>query len=419
MPTSAYILIILTSCTIGLGHCNEKTTAKDKQCFPWSFYDIVSKQCVCHNGQIYGIMRVLCTTEGTLLWYNSCMTYDEESDTISASACPYREIELRNFSLPGYIVLPDNISELNEYMCSPMNRKGLLCSECIDGYGPAVTSLDFRCTDCTNAWYGVPLYLVVEIVPVTIFFIIVLLFQLDLTSAPITGLVLFSNYIASGFSLPFETISELRLYSKLVSVLYGFLSLDFVRFVIPPFCITPNLSIAYIIYLRSLSATLPYIYIAITWILIQLHSRDCKVVIQMWGFVNRVFLKHINVRKNKGRTVIDAFATFFLLCFFKTSIALLSPLASLPIHQASSHNRSLKIAVHSLFNAAEEYGSKAHLPFLIFSLGIFLFILFPPIILIALYPTKTFRRLLGKCCHRQLICTINFFVEKFYFYYKD
>ena len=39
-------------------------------------------------------------------------------------------------SEPGFISLPENVSELNDYMCGPMNRKGLVCSECIDGFGP-------------------------------------------------------------------------------------------------------------------------------------------------------------------------------------------------------------------------------------------------------------------------------------------
>jgi hypothetical protein len=28
-----------------------------------------------------------------------------------------------------------------------MNRKGMVCSECIDGYGASITSTKFRCSD--------------------------------------------------------------------------------------------------------------------------------------------------------------------------------------------------------------------------------------------------------------------------------
>ena len=43
----------------------------------------------------------------------------------------------------AYLQLPDNISELNDYVCGPMNRKGRVCSECIDGFSPSVTSIGY------------------------------------------------------------------------------------------------------------------------------------------------------------------------------------------------------------------------------------------------------------------------------------
>ena len=67
-----------------------------------------------------------------------------------------------------YIQLPDNISKLNDYMCGPMNRKGRVCSECTDGFAPSVTSIGYECSNCTGIWYGVPLYLFLEFVPITV-----------------------------------------------------------------------------------------------------------------------------------------------------------------------------------------------------------------------------------------------------------
>ena len=50
-------------------------------------------------------------------------------------------------SQPGFIELPSNITELNDYMCGPTNRKGMLCSECIDGFGPSATLPKFKCSN--------------------------------------------------------------------------------------------------------------------------------------------------------------------------------------------------------------------------------------------------------------------------------
>ena len=137
---------------------------------------------------------IVCVNKKAELGYNLCMTYDNES-TISIGFCPYFDLSNYNITKPGYISLPDNISELNDFMCGPMNRKGLVCSECIDGYGSSVTSTKFRCSDCSNAWYGVPLYLLLELVPVTVFYLVLLLFQINLTSAPMIIFILYSNFI--------------------------------------------------------------------------------------------------------------------------------------------------------------------------------------------------------------------------------
>ena len=34
-------------------------------------------------------------------------------------------------------MLPKNISEINQYMCDPLNREGYMCSKFKNGYGPA------------------------------------------------------------------------------------------------------------------------------------------------------------------------------------------------------------------------------------------------------------------------------------------
>ena len=98
-----------------------------------------------------------------------------------------------------YVQLPDNISELNDYMCGPMNRKGRVCSECIDGFAPSVTSIGYECSNCTDTWYGVPLYLFLEFVPITMFYLAVLVFQISVTSAPMTCCVMYSQLIVSIF----------------------------------------------------------------------------------------------------------------------------------------------------------------------------------------------------------------------------
>ena len=126
-------------------------------------------ECLGHLFNKFGITLAMCANNRAFIRYTYCMTYNEVINTLSASFCLYFELSGHNTSdfAPGFINLPDNnnISKLNDYMCGPMNRKGLVCSECIDSYGSSVTSPNFRCADCSNALYGIPLYLLLELVP--------------------------------------------------------------------------------------------------------------------------------------------------------------------------------------------------------------------------------------------------------------
>ena len=95
------------------------------------------------------------------------MTLGENDHTISVDFCPYFELLGHNITEPGFIILPSNLSELNDYKYRPMNRKGRVCSECTEGYGLSVTSFHIKCLDYLNAWYGILLYLLLELVPLT------------------------------------------------------------------------------------------------------------------------------------------------------------------------------------------------------------------------------------------------------------
>ena len=393
---------------------------QDKRCPVLFHYDNETKQCECLSSSFNTSETVItCINDRALLSYNFCLTYNEETSTLSVTFCTYFELHGHNIAEPGFISLPDNISELNDYMCGPMNRKGIVCSECIDGYGPSVTSPKFRCSDCTNAWYGIPLYLVLELVPVTIFYLIMLIFQVNVTSAPMTSFIFYSNIIL--FSLNYNIVNQdqAQTFGTILALSYGIWSLDFFRYAIPPFCVSPKLKIIHALYLQSVCAIFPFVLITITWICIKLHSRDYKIVTWPWQLLNRLIFKHLNVTWNSGRTVIDAFATFFLLSFSKITLMLLFPLGPLAIHSLNIVDLSPKVTIHSYTEPSVNFVSKEHLPFAAVSIVLFLFGVLPPVVLIALYPIQAFRSLLFRCLPKRSIGPLNIFVEKFYSCYRD
>ena len=366
---------------------------------------------------------IVCINERPELAYNFCMTYDNDS-TISIGFCPYFDLRNYNITKPGYISLPDNISELNDFMCGPMNRKGLVCSECIDGYGPSVTSTKFRCSDCSNAWYGVPLYLLLELVPVTVFYLVLLLFQINLTSAPMIIFILYSNFILLFIRFNFINFDELQVEQKIIAIFYSLWTLDFFRFIVPPFCVAPNLKIIHVLYLQTVSAVFPFVLIGITWLCIKLHSRNFKIVTQPWQLLERVIVKRFNITWTSGRTVIDTFSTFFLLTFSKITLVLLLPLypSSRVYHLSVVNTKGLPPtddACLALSDPSISIINVENLPFVIISAFIFLFAILPPVLFLALYPIQRFRALLLKCLPVRYIGPLNIFADKFYRCYRD
>ena len=82
-----------------------------------------------------------------------------------------------------YIALPHKISDLNNVFCTPLNRRGLLCRDCIDGFGPS---------NCTVNNYGWMPYILSEFVPAIVFYFVVLTLRIRITSAPMNCFVMFS-----------------------------------------------------------------------------------------------------------------------------------------------------------------------------------------------------------------------------------
>ena len=127
----------------------------------------------------------------------------------------------------------------------------------------------------------------------------------------------------------------------------------------------------------------------------------------------------MNMKWNSGRTIVDAFATFFLLAFSKVTLLLLIPLHPLRVQNLNYTDLSSSIEVHSFTDPTVDFISKEHLPYAAISVVIFLLAILLPVVLLVLYPFQRFRSLLFKFLPKGLVCPLNIFVEKFYSCYRD
>ena len=380
----------------------KEMSTSDVFCLPW------------YNG------IVKCTDQGVQLMYGYCATYNGINNSYIVK-CPYFELNGHNVTEPSYIRLPDNISELNDYMCGPMNRKGFLCKDCIDGFGMSVTSLGYKCSNCTDVWYGIPLYLAVELIPITLFYLIILIFKVHLTSAPMT-LYIFYNQLLMYMTLflqnkPLKTIVAQNRGSPLLTsalFLFGIWSLDFIHYIVPPFCVSSKFQLIHIEVLGFISIIYPLILIVLTWVCVELHGRNFRLLVLLWRPFHRCF-----VRLQRGwdtrSDIIDAFSSFFLLSYGKLVYQFLVLSHCIPLKYIQG---GVPHYLHVLFSDMNiPCSSPKHAFVLVPSLFVFITFNLLPTLLLVLYPFKLFRQCLFKCKLDSLFLTT--FVEKFHGCYRD
>ena len=224
----------------------------------------------------YKFTQLKCDNGRPLLLEGYCVTYDEKITLLSIYDCPYFQLEKYNTTINNVqIELPQNLSQLNDYMCGPLNRKGLVCSECANGFGPSVTSFGYRCANCTDDWYGVPLFLFLEFVPITVFYMVCLAFRISITSAPMPCFIMYAQIIIATFDsttastpmlrkiIPKEKWNR-RLDVHITLLLYRIFNLEFGHYLLPRYCLSSKLKFMHIAYLGYISAFYPPLLILLT-----------------------------------------------------------------------------------------------------------------------------------------------------------
>ena len=297
----------------------------------WFCFNSTTKTYNCLHGNN---IHLKCSENGPLLKLGYCITYSEDTGLVTIAKCPYyfqtKGYNVTMITGDGYYIhLPKTLAELNDSMCRPMNRKGIVCSECIDGFGPSVNSIGYRCANCTDdPWYKVPLFLVLLFAPITIFYLFILTFQISMMSPPTPCFIMYAQVIIMSWYFVdrsklqsvqaiFDDSGHLRLDAKIMFTLYGIFNLDFFCYdLLPPFCISSRLKPIHIAFFGYISVLYPVLLIFLTWLCVKLHGYNFRPIVCLWRPFHRCFVK---LRRGWDNTndIIDVFTTFFLLSYLK------------------------------------------------------------------------------------------------------
>ena len=259
-------------------------------------------------------------------------------------------------------------------------------------------------------------FLAVAFLPLTLMCIIITLFHINILHPPWSVFVLASQFLSAP-----PVMQGLYSYSKLhgsthtlasmLSTIFGPWNLDFFRALYKPICISQHVGNLQMFAIEGSIGLYPLVLLGFLYIQLKLHDCGCRVVTAIWKpfhVCTSRFRQSLDIRSS----LIDTFATFFLLSYIKTGFATFYILL---LTRVWSPNGSYEIFVY--YDPSVRYFQGSHIIYGTVTLLLSLIIHVLPLIVLLFYPSRCFQRCLNRLHLRSL--ALDAFVDAFQGCYKD
>ena len=183
-----------------------------------------------------------------------------EDSVIVTGVCPVGFCKQKSLFVP----IPRTCEHLmkSSLLCVE-HRKGVLCSECEDGYSPYYHSDTFRCGKCSYGALGILAYFASEIVPLFLLFVLTMTVKFKVTSAFSQSFIFFSqillilNHVPSLRPLSETSYTLIRIHSFIV----GFFSMFFFHLDELSFCLWEGATVLDLITFRYVTTSFIVIFL--------------------------------------------------------------------------------------------------------------------------------------------------------------
>ena len=393
-----------------------------EECPPWFTLDNQTSlfpRCVCSDPMDF---RIICDQrkQMSFLRLGYCALKDSTINDTVVAPCPY--VFPYHLVVEGRIPLPNKSSELNPFICGNLNRDigTPLCGRCSNGTGPSLYFFGSQCVSCSAV--NVVYYILLRYLPTTVLFVALIVFQINITSAPMAHYILFCNsmvlYIDSiaGWyanllhTAAYKHVSIIGIFFLTLNAIW---TLDFFYFASPPLCVSTHVEEIHIPFLDTLATLYPFFLLLLTYIGIELHAHDCKPLVCLWRVLHKICIRFRRTW-DPNASVIQAFATLFFLSYTKFIVLMYEALLISSV--VNKENRV--VSTVSYIDPTIFIFSRKHWYLLSLSLFILVFIIVPPLLLLILFPTRLFKKL-SRCLNPRCIISIQTFVDTFHGCCKD
>ena len=352
-------------------------------------YFCANETAVCHQIHYDGM---ICRYGQVYIHECYCATFNNQTNSIEFGKCIYGCGKSQLHHLDAYFKLPQNISELNVYMCGDLHRDKTLCGRCEDTYYPMAFSYNTSCVKCEQThWNKLVLFV---FVPLTVFCYLIIIFNINVTSTYLHGFILFSQAVSMpamsrAILLTLKGNSNFLVFVKILGSFFTIWNLDILRMFSPTICF--HMTYMNILLLDLIIGLYPLVLVIITYFMISLYDKRYRIIRLFWKPFHHLLSRFHSYFKVKT-SIIDSFATVLVLSNVKFMSVCFDMLASVNVYELSPSNKVHQ--EYKLFYDASSHVYSHKFRAIISLTVLFLFVLFP-IFLLLLYPFQWFHKLLN------------------------
>ena len=274
-------------------------------------------------------------------------------------------------------------------------------------------NIPYTCTECDE--YGLLVFIVIEILPITIMVLLIIIFNIKLTNGSINGVVFYSQIILTSYSVYFYYSSSSYYYydyyyhyyfDSLVKIPCNILNLDFTPFIYNyVMCISPNTPPLGVISFWYVIGFYPLLLLLLLYAWITLYDKGYKCVV----FITRPF--HRCMARFWSMTGIEpsfthSIASIYILCFTQLAATSFKILSIAPKNETLGFSKTNNTKFS--YDMDQDYFKGVHGAAGFFAILVLLFLIVLPTLYILLYPFKWFHKLLD-CLHlrKQLLISLG------------
>jgi hypothetical protein len=283
------------------------------ECPPGYVLDDTTQQCVCSTSLSndkyhynYGIVGCNASNHSALAiagyWVgyilNDATNDTPSQDNLYTAHCPIGFCRYSEYNYYNLTLVPD-VKKLEAIVCTD-NREGKLCSQCShDNNSVYFHSNTFKCASNELCHFGVIFYFLSEILPITIFFILILRFNVSLTNGAAYSVIFMVQSLQ--LMIIYKTMQDHTFFQYFYTLIYDIFNMEFFNIDCLSYCFWEGADSLDMIVIRYVSV-LYAIFLIIAFVNIANHCTCCKC---------------FKICRSANYSVLQGLTAFLVICYLK------------------------------------------------------------------------------------------------------